>query len=104
MKEKLLALLGGVACGDEVIVDVVLSMAVNAVLDYISRETLPKRLQDVAVRLAVIYYNRIGNEGETARTEGGISQSFNTDIPDDIIRQLKNYPKKVGVINAIDET
>lgn len=100
MREKLLALLGGCACADEVTVDVLLSTAQDAVLDYIGRDELPKRLESVVVRLAVIYYNRMGNEGETARTEGGISQTFSADIPADIIRQLKNYPKKVGVINA----
>ena len=52
------------------------------------------------IKLAVIYYNRLGNEGESSRTEGGISQSFVTDIPADIKKQLDNYPRKVGVIHA----
>jgi hypothetical protein len=46
-------------------------------------------------------YNRLGSEGEAARSEGGISQTFCTDIPDDIKRQLAyNYPRKVGVIHS----
>lgn len=100
MLDKLITLLGD--C-DEAVADVMLSMAYDAVLDYIGRDTLPTRLENVVVRLAVIYYNRQGNEGETSRSEGGISQSFSADIPDDIIRILKNYPRKVGYIETVEE-
>ena len=100
MLDKLITLLGD--C-DEAVADVMLSMAYDAVLDYIGRDALPTRLENVVVRLAVIYYNRQGNEGEISRSEGGISQSFSADIPDDIIRILKNYPRKVGYIETVEE-
>jgi hypothetical protein len=73
-------------------------MARDAVLDYIGRDTLPNGAESIVIKLAVIYYNRLGNEGENSRSEGGISQSFSNDIPADILRQLQNYPRKVGVI------
>ena len=98
--EKLLVLLGNPCECSEETAEVCLSMAEDAVLDYIGREDLPKSAESIVIKLAVIYYNRLGNEGETTRTEGGISQSFCTDIPDDIKRQLHNYPRKVGVIYA----
>ena len=73
-------------------------MAEDAVLDYTGRDKLPKGAESIVIKLAVIYYNRLGNEGENSRSEGGISQSFSNDIPVDILRQLQNYPRKVGVI------
>ena len=97
---KLLILLGNPCECNEETAEVCLSMAQDAVLDYIGRDELPKTAESIVVKLAVIYYNRLGNEGESARTEGGISQSFCTDIPDDIKRQLQNYPRKVGVIHS----
>jgi hypothetical protein len=75
-------------------------MARDAVRDYIGRSELPAGADSIAVKLAVIYYNRLGNEGENSRSEGGITQTFSTDIPDDIKRQLWNYPRKVGVIHS----
>ena len=98
--EKLLVLLGEPPESDKGTVEVVLSMAEDAVLDYLGRDTIPQGAESIVIKLAVIYYNRLGNEGENSRSEGGISQSFCTDSPDDIKRQLQNYPRKVGVIRS----
>lgn len=95
--EKLLVLLGN-PC--EETAEVCLSMAESKVLDYLGRDAIPKGAESIVIQLAVIYYNRLGNEGETSRSEGGISQSFNADIPMDIQKQLWNYPRKVGVIHS----
>lgn len=102
--DKLLVLLGNPCeCNIET-AEVCLSMAEDKVIDYLGRDTIPKGAESIVIQLAVIYYNRLGNEGETSRSEGGISQSFSTDIPMDIQRQLWNYPRKVGVIhNETDE-
>lgn len=99
MINRLLVLLGNPPECDIETVNVCLSMAEDAVLDYIGRDTLPKGAESIVIKLAVIYYNRLGNEGENSRSEGGISQSFSNDIPADIRRQLQNYPRKVGVIH-----
>lgn len=103
--DKLLVLLGNPCECNEETAEVCLSMAEDAVLDYIGRSELPKSAESIVIKLAVIYYNRLGNEGENSRSEGGISQSFSNDIPADILRQLANYPRKVGVIHneAIEE-
>lgn len=100
MIERLLILLGNPPECDRELVETCLSMAQDAVLDYIQRDELPKAAESVVIKLAVIYYNRLGNEGESSRTEGGISQSFITDIPKDIQRQLWRWPPKVGVIHS----
>ena len=98
--DKLLVLLGNPCECNVETAEVCLSMAGDAVLDYIGRDTIPKGAESIVIKLAVIYYNRLGNEGESSRSEGGISQRFCTDIPEDIKRQLQNYPRKVGVIHS----
>lgn len=103
MLNRLLILLGNPPECDMATVETCLSMAEAAVLDYIQRDTLPKGAESVVIKLAVIYYNRLGNEGESSRTEGGISQSFITDVPKDIQRQLWRWPPKVGVIHETVE-
>ena len=103
MRDKLLILLGNPPESEVELIDTCLSMAQDAVLDYIQRAELPTAAESVVIKLAIIYYNRLGNEGESSRTEGGISQSFITDIPKDIQRQLWRWPPKVGVIRATDE-
>lgn len=103
MLNRLLVLLGNPHECERETVEVCLSMARDAVLDYIGRDTLPKGAESIVIKLAVIYYNRLGNEGENSRSEGGISQSFSNDIPADILRQLRNYPRKVGVIRETIE-
>ena len=100
MIERLLILLGNPPECEIETVKTCLSMAQDAVLDYIQRDELPKAAESVVIKLAIIYYNRLGNEGESSRTEGGISQSFITDIPKDIQRQLWRWPPKVGVIHS----
>ena len=77
-----------------------LSSAENMLLDYIGRDTLPPRLSDAVVQTALALYNRLGNEGEDKRTENDISVSFSDIINDDIRQRLKNYPRKVGTVNA----
>ena len=75
-----------------------LELAIDAFKDKTGRTSVPKSAESLVIRIAIIYYNRRGNEGENSRTEGGISQSFSDDLPMDILKQLRNYPRKVGVI------
>lgn len=82
---------------------VLLDSAEDTILDVIGRDELPARLVSVQVELAVIAYNRQGAEGETARSEGGISRSFVSDLPPGMQKRLQNYPRKVGVIRANDD-
>ena len=77
-----------------------LDNAENMLLDYIGRDTLPERLADMQIRLALEMYNRLGNEGETKRTENDISVSFSDLITDDMKLRLRNYPRKVGAVKC----
>lgn len=82
---------------------VLLDSAEDTILDVIGRDEMPARLISVQTELAVIAYNRQGAEGETARSEGGISRSFVSDLSPDLQKRLQNYPRKVGVIRANDD-
>lgn len=86
-----------VSNADKPFVNQCLSDYTDAVLDYIGRDELPARLDSVVVYLSVGAYNKRGAEGETSRSEGGISRAFD-DLPPDIRKRLENYPKKVGVV------
>jgi hypothetical protein len=67
----------------------------NEIKDYCNRDTLPTKALGLQRDLAIVYYNRQGAEGESSRSEGGISVSYSTEIPGNIksrltaLRQLK---------------
>lgn len=65
--------------------------AIVLVLDYTNREKMTDKLYYYARQLVVITWNQEGNEGETSRSEGGVSQRFITDIPGKLKAGLNNY-------------
>lgn len=68
-----------------------LSDALTDVLDYCNRDTLIGNMINSVKDLYVIRYNEEGNEGETSRTEGGVSQTFEVGIPKKISTKLNRY-------------
>jgi hypothetical protein len=90
--EKLKLLTGE---GDEDLLSLLLSDAEEFVLGYTNRTELPAALNKPVRDLAVIAYNRLGTEGETGRSEGGESYSFDT-APKQIYDVLDQY-RLVGV-------
>ncbi len=97
MLEKLKRKLPEVS-GQEDLLNDLISDATDTVLDIIGRDVLPQRLESVVIALAVIAYERMGTEGNSSRTEGGISLSFVDGLPADLQTRLTNYPRKVRVI------
>lgn len=75
-----------------------------AIKDYCNRDTIPERAAGLCRDLAVVYYGRLGHEGESSRSEGAISVSYDTDIPDGIRARLNAYRqlKLVGIANESD--
>ncbi len=57
---------------------------------YTRRAAVPEGLSSIAVRLAVVSYNRMGLEGETAHGEGGTSRTIES-VPRDIREALAPY-------------
>ena len=67
------------------------------ILDYCNRDVLLPRMLGLQRELAIIYYNRLGSEAESSRSEGGITVSYSTDIPENIKRRLSSYRRLKAV-------
>ena len=81
---------------EDPLLNLLLDKASSYVLNYTRRTVIPETLESVQVDLAVIYYNRIGIEGEQGRTEGGIARTIyvlNNDMPKSITDQLNPFRK-----------
>lgn len=59
------------------------------VLSETNRTYLPDDLKTLPRRIALIDYNRLGTEGEKARSEGGESYTFD-DLPESIQRRIRS--------------
>lgn len=71
--------------------------AESEILDYCNRDTLPLRAEGLQRELAIIYYNRQGSEGEASRSEGGVSVSYSTEIPEAIKNRLNSFKRLKAV-------
>lgn len=90
---------------DEVKAINLINDAVILVLDYTNQDKMLDSMWLYARQLATITFNRESTEGESSRSEGGISQSFIEDIPLNIQRGLNRYRLgKVVSFYAPDET
>lgn len=65
------------------------------ILDYTNRNVMLPKMEAIQRELAIIYYNRLGSEGETSRSEGGISVSY--EMPEHIKDRLKAYRRLKAV-------
>ena len=54
------------------------------------REAVPQGLENAMLRLAVIFYNRMGMEGEMEHTEGDIRRTAE-DLPEALRREIFSY-------------
>ena len=71
---------------DELLIDLGAD-ASALLLGYLGREELPTALEGVQCRLAAVLYNRLGMEGESRRSEGGVAITVDT-LPADIAAEL----------------
>lgn len=87
------------------LLNMLLEDAEAEILDYCNRDIILPKMEGLQRKLAIIYYNRLGSEGEASRSEGGISVSYITDIPDNIKSRLNAFRrlKAVGIANANKE-
>lgn len=77
--------------------NMVLEDTETEILDYCNRDVLLPRMLGLQRELAIVYYNRLGSEGESSRSEGGVSVSYSTDIPENIKRRLNSYRRLKAV-------
>lgn len=72
------------------------------ILDFTNRSKLTTKLAGLQRELAIVYYNRMGSEGETSRSEGSISVSYSMEIPENIKSRLSAHRilKGAAIANA----
>lgn len=81
---------------DEELLSLLLENAEDAVLGFTNRTKMPLNLVKTKIKWALIAYNRLGMEGESARNEADITQQF-VEIPAEIQMVLiNNRLAKVG--------
>ncbi len=103
--EKLKIRLGISDNSEDNLLNMLLEDAEGEILDFCNRDILPIKAESLQRELVIIYYNRLGSEGETSRSEGGVSVSYSTEIPESIKNRLIAFRrlKLVGVANANKE-
>lgn len=101
--EKLKIRLG--ADVDETLLAVLLEDAESEILDYTNRTELLPRMEGLQRELVIEYYNMQGSEGEASRSEGGVSVSYSTEIPEKIKSRLTAFRllKGARIANANKE-
>ena len=82
---------------DTALLEQLLEDAETEILDYCNRDVLLPRMLGLQRELAIVYYNRLGSEGESSRSEGGVSVSYSTYIPENIKRRLNSYRRLKAV-------
>ena len=75
---------------NELVTDLI-KEAIAQVLDYTGQKKLVGNMDIYVKKLATINYNRMGIEGETQRTEGGVTNYLEIGIPKDIRLGLNRY-------------
>ncbi len=71
-----------------------LEKASDYICGYCRIRELAAGLEGALLDLAVIYYNRLGTEGEVSRSEGGVGREFGSldqDLPKSFLAQLSPY-------------
>lgn len=84
---------------DDKLLTQLLEDAENDILDYTNRNVLLPKMEGLQRDLAIIYYNRLGSEGESSRSEGGISVSYQ--MPESIKSRLKSY-RRLKAVNMVE--
>ncbi len=87
---RLRTLLGLEDTEEDGLLAVLLMQSEALALAVTGRRELPEGLVPAVIELAVLRYNRRGLEGESARTEGGVTARMDA-LPEDIRRQLRTY-------------
>ncbi|MDO5022436.1 MAG: phage head-tail connector protein [Eubacteriales bacterium] len=88
------ALLPGETISDSLAL-ALLESACDTLYTLTNRTFLPNEMRGIILRLAVIRYNLLGQEGETKRKEGSFSIDVES-LPEDVLREIKAW--RIGKI------
>lgn len=75
---------------DDDLAEELLEDAQSMCLGYLNRETLPEACVSPMLRLAAALFNRLGMEGESNHSEGGIASTADM-MPEDVKTALRPY-------------
>ena len=92
MLSKIMVRLGTSALGKELLIQQLMEDAIEDVLVYTNLTELPEGLESTVRELTIIYFNRLGIEGQTSHSEGGITIGIQ-EMPDSILKRLRRYRK-----------
>ena len=79
---------------EDIVLTIMLEDAENEVLNFTNRDELLPRMNKVVRDLAIIYYERYKNNVSaniSSVGQGDISVSYETDIPESILKQLRQF-------------
>lgn len=74
---------------DEELLSLLLEQAESVILVETNRTHVPLSLVMTQLQLAQYLYNRMDNQGEVSRSEGGISITYLTELPLNIQKSIK---------------
>ena len=72
-----------------------LEQAKREIVEYCRIPAYKTELDAITLDLAVIRYNRLGHEGVSSASVSGISESYETSIPEAIANRLNRYRRVV---------
>ena len=80
-------------CDNDALAEYYLDKAKSVVKSYTKRSdaTIESVLKIYVIDLAVSYYNQRGAEGLNSQSYSGVSESYNTDLPETIRKALNSY-------------
>lgn len=90
LSARLKTRLGLTGTDKDALLDELIISAEDACKAYIGRESVPDGCETAVVRLASVEYNRLGMEGETSHSEGGVSVSVDA-LPEDVKALLRPF-------------
>lgn len=90
---KLKLLLGIAGNEKDSLLQVLIDLVIQYFLDYCNRDNIPESANAVIIQMAIIQYNRLGTQGLASQGYSGVSESYLTDYPEDILKQLNRYRK-----------
>lgn len=74
---------------DEALLSLLLEQAESMILVETNRTHVPLSLVMTQLQIAQYLYNRMDNQGEVSRSEGGISITYLTELPVNIQKSIK---------------
>lgn len=90
--DKLKLMLGVSDSAQDGLLEMILDDVETDLLIWTNRAELPAQLEPTQRLVAVMRYNKQGAEGESSRTEGGISRTFE-DLPTSLQQAIRPFVK-----------